>query len=224
MPERANETIKVAHGEGGGPIYVEEIFPKCSLLEISFRIRPLENSAITEIAEELRVAFGEGVPPDFGLGNTNVQVLHIPAQLAGLKPWETELADNQAKLTAMKVGLEAEITQRSNLVGILELVEENEPGNYTALFNARAGVAAIEGAIADTEVAIKEQEALIIRIEREKPSGWSDFVNGSFDRVYDAVRIELALLKPRGTLAFELEYTLIVSRPEDIGPTYTESF
>ena len=81
-------------------------------------------------------------------------------------------------------------------------------------------VAAIDASIAQTEGNKKLAEAALAKLHLEAPEGWTPYVTSTFQRAYDALRV--TLLCPTGSLTFTLEQTLVVARPEDIGPTYTQ--
>jgi hypothetical protein len=218
MIERVTQQIPIT--TTGAPPYTHVFyFPRASVLEYQYRVKPA-NFTETAPVEGVELTFGIGSPPDFGLGPMQSNLLALPQQFAGIKPWEEAVSAANVQIANLGHQLEGESLQLSNLKGVQELVEKDEPGNFTALYNARAAVAAIDASIAQTEGNKKLAEAALAKLHLEAPEGWTPYVTSTFQRAYDALRV--TLLCPTGSLTFTLEQTLVVARPEDIGPTYTQ--
>lgn len=207
MIERVNQTIKVSTSSPPKPFRFN--FPRASLLEYTFRILPHFSSFSTTHSMLLGVelGFGIGNPPDFGTGSINSHTVAMPEQRGPLETWEK-------KLEAARVHLGVGGPGGSGLLEVLAFA-------VTAYENASeeerqhtAGVALVEA-----QSAVKDQEQVIGEIEAEEPSGWTPPVSVSLARSFDALTINLLTIASANT--FEFEHTVEISRPEDVGPTYT---
>lgn len=214
MIERANQVLEqLPPGKVLDSVFN---FPRASQLEISFRIKPI-SFTFTGPVEGLVLTYGIGNPPDFGLGQLQSEVLKLPQQFAGRAVYEKELATLKDNIVSLEAGVAAAISQRSNLVGVRELVEKDEPSNYSALFQARAAEQLAYAEVTEKEIQLSEARAALTQAELENNEGWTPLVTATITRDFDALRVKT---QTTGTPQFTLEYTLVVSRPEDIGATY----
>lgn len=77
------------------------------------------------------------------------------------------------------------------------------------------------------EINVVKAEDAITRVAREQPTGWTPLVTADYTRSIDALRYVISLgpgTTERDFFQTEFEFTIVVSRPTDIGPTYTQPF
>jgi hypothetical protein len=223
------------------PVYLTFNFPRASLLEYEFRVKPQELKPNPEdCTAGLQFAFGVGNPPDFGLGSDQTVIARLPATIVPISQWEGKLHAAENELAAAEAQLKADETALGTPglggAGLLQQlafaaeayakgsVEERLTNLGKAVSEAQAAVAAQEATIGLAKGTISTIKAAIAQLHVEQPTGWTPLVMGSYARSFNAVR---ALVLPPRTLfnvTFTLELTLSISRPEDTGPTYTQPF
>jgi hypothetical protein len=219
MIERVTQTI---HQEAPNALLARRVvnLPRASLLEISYRIKPI-NFTFTGQVEGLQLTFGIGNPPDFGLGQISTQTLKLPQQFAGPAVYEKELAALKLSIISLEVAASAAETVHIDLAQVRELTEHNEPGNTTAILEARAAELGAQAEADEAQARVDQAQNDLAQLELQKAEGWTPYVTAAITRSFDALRLDMLAT---GNAQFTLDYQLVVSRPEDTGPTYTQPF
>jgi hypothetical protein len=238
MIERTNQKQKLVNGPNGVFLHPREFnFPRASLLEYTFRFLARGGyETTTDLVSGVRLTFGVGNPPDYGLGSTQTQTIAMPTYKLPFTEWEqdkqvieAEIVQAEAERTNAETLLGTEGTSGSGLLQIYAIAEtvyikaseaEKQTTAATALVEARNAVANQRDLISTLNAAVIKLSDALSRLP--EPTGWTDPVTASFSRAFDALRIEVLAGEQEisgGTL--EWEDTIEISRPEDIGPTYT---
>lgn len=238
MIERVNRQITIKVPPSGVVKSWTYNLPRTSLLEVSYRIKPINFKSTAGSFEALQLAFGSGSPPDFGLGGLQTMQLTLPPQLAPLFPWEEEVKAAETQRTNIEDELASLRSALARAKGTVESAEDvtkstfalypeagRTPEGEIAIFQAQQaqgvaeeGYEKIASEIQNKERELARQNAAIAELELQKPSGWTSLVAGTFQRSFDALRLSL-IASPNAEFVFE--ETLEAYRPEDIGPTYT---
>lgn len=217
MIERVNQTIQ----EVKKPHTFSYNFARASLLEYSFRIKPILSGLapvfeVQSYLEGMEITFGTGSPPDFGLGSTQTQTLLLQPQVASQWSYDLELLRLSKEIGAAK----EKAVLASGQAFWLKLQVEKAPPESIEERGLRQQLEAAEKEKAMFESEIGSLEFEKLTTERAQPSGWIPAISSSFPRAFDALRLSML----GADLPFVFEHTIEVSRPEDIGPTYTTPF
>lgn len=241
MIERTTRTLRLEQKAGGTAepfAAVTYNFPGACLLEVTYRIRPLSFQQAAEALEGIKLTFGLGNPPDFGLGNLQSETMRLPRQIAGLLAWETAEENTEHDLKTAetkKTNLEATLAQLKGQLTELRAAVITAEANYKAeptltlfqalqeakgaIFAQEATVSTCESEISEASSAITDAVYALGKVRSEKPDGWTQPVTQSCSRTFNAVRIELQPGPAGETLTFDYEETLVAYRPQDLGTT-----